>query len=278
MSTFLVIGASGNVGSELSRLLVQAGHRVRRATSRAPAAPDQVQLDALSGQGLAAAFAGVDGAFLLAPPGHARQDELLKPMIDAAVAAKVGKLVLMTAMGANADERAPLRQAERHLEASGLAWNIIRPNWFMQNFHSFWLHGIQTQAAIQLPVGQAKGSFIDTRDIAAVAARLLLSHEMDNRDFDLTGAEALDHDQVAAVLSQEAGRSIRFQDITPEAMRQGLLGAGLPADYTEFMLMILGFFKAGYAERITDDVQRITGQAARRFAAYAHEHRAAWLA
>ncbi len=277
MSTQLVIGAGGQVGSELARLLAEAGHTLRRATSRAPTAPDQVRLNVATGEGLAAAFAGADGAFLLAPPGHARQDEVLKPLIDAAVAARVGKVVLMSAMGANADDNAPLRQAERHLQASGLAWNIIRPNWFMQNFHTFWLHGIRTQDAILLPVGQAKGSFIDTRDIAAVTARLLVSHELDKRDFDLTGAEALNHDQVAAILSRETGRRIRYQDITPDSMRQALLGAGLPADYAEFLLLILGYFKAGYAERSTDNVQRITGQAPRRFEAYAREHRQAWL-
>jgi uncharacterized protein YbjT (DUF2867 family) len=278
MSTILVIGASGNVGSELAHLLGAAGHVVRRATSRAPTAPDQVQLNAATGQGLAAAFAGADAAFLLAPPGHADQYAVLKPLIDAAVAARIGKVVLMSAMGANADETSPLRKAERHLETSGLAWNVIRPNWFMQNFHTFWLHGIQTQGSIALPVGQAKGSFIDTRDIAAVAARLLTSHELDQRDFDLTGAEALDHDQVASLLSRETGRSIRFQDIPPQAMLQGLLGAGLPAEYAQFLVTILGFFKAGYSERITDSVQHITGQAPRRFEAYAHDHRTAWLA
>ncbi len=84
-----------------------------------------------------------------------------------------------------------------------------------------------------MPVGQAKGSFIDTRDIAAVAAELLSSDTYDGRDFDLTGLEALDH-EVAAILSKETGRDIRFQDITPEAMLEGLLGADLPRPYAEF--------------------------------------------
>ena len=148
-----------------------------------------------------------------------------------------------------ADDSIPLRRAELHLERSGLAWNVIRPNWFMQNFHTFWLHGIQTQGQIFLPVGAAKGSFIDTRDIAAVAAKLLSSDEFVNAAHDLTGSEALDHNQVAAILSKAAGRTIGYTDIPEDAMRQGLLGAGLPADYTEFLLVILGAFKAGFAER-----------------------------
>lgn len=276
MPSTLIVGASGTVGSELSRLLAAAGHDVRRATSRAATQPGQVQLDLVTGKGLAQAFDGVDRAFLLVPPGHTRQDLLLKPLIDAARERGLQRVVLMSAMGANADEAAPLRQAELHLERSGLAWNVIRPNWFMQNFNTFWLHGIATQGKILLPVGHAKGSFIDARDIAAVAAALLSGDEFANRDFDLTGAQALDHDEVAAILSREAGRTILFEDIAPEAMLAGLLQAGLPRDYAEFMLVILGFFKAGYAERTTDAVQRITGHAPRAFAAYAKDYRAAW--
>jgi uncharacterized protein YbjT (DUF2867 family) len=276
MSTILVVGASGTVGSALVSQLQAAGHAVRRATSRAPQAADQVQLDLQTQAGSAAALAGVDAAFVLAPPGHVQQDRLIKPFVDAARTAGVAKLVLMSALGADAYEAAPLRQAELHLQRAGLAWNVVRPNWFMQNFNSFWLHGIQTQRKILLPTGQAKGSFIDARDIAAVAAVLLTSAAFDNQAFDLTGPEALDHAQVAAILAQAAGREVSYQEVTPDAMRQGLLQAGLPADYAEFLLVILAAFKDGHAERITDAVQRITGRAPGTLAQYAQDYRAAW--
>jgi hypothetical protein len=81
---------------------------------------------------------------------------------------------------------------------------------------------------------------------------------------------------VAAILTKAAGRPIGYTEISPEAMREGLLGAGLPADYTEFLLMILGFFKLGYAERTTDAVQRITGNSPRSLAQYAQDYRASW--
>jgi uncharacterized protein YbjT (DUF2867 family) len=277
MSTILVIGASGTVGSELSRLLLEAGHTVRKATSRTPSSPDQVHLNLLTGEGQGTAFAGVDSAFFLAPPGHTRQDLLLNPLVDAARAQGVKKVVLMSAMGANADEAAPLRVAERHLEASGLAFNIIRPNWFMQNFNTFWIQGILQQGQIFLPVGDAKGSFIDARDIAATAAALLLSDRFNGQDFDLTGPEALDHHQVAALLSEATGKRIGYTDIPPEAMREGLLAAGLPADYAEFLLVILGYFKAGYSERTTNAVETITGRAPRTVATYARDYKAAWV-
>lgn len=278
MTTTLVVGATGTVGTELVRLLSDRGHTVRSATRRSPAGPGQVTLDLATGNGLATAFQGVDRAFFLAPPGFTNQHELLAPLIDQAREHRLRKVVLMTAMGANADEAAPLRRAERHLEASGLDFHIIRPNWFMQNFHTFWLHGIVAFNKILLPVGPARGSFIDARDISAVAAELLSRDDVAGREFDLTGAQALNHDEVATILSRVTGRTITFEDVTPDAMRGMLLGAGLPADYTEFLLLILGFFKAGYAERTTDAVQVITGRAPRTFEAYAQEHKAMWAA
>ncbi len=276
MTTTLVTGASGQIGSTLVDLLSAQGQTVRRATSRTPSQAGEVPLNLATGEGLAAALAGVDQLFLMAPPGYANQHELLIPAIDAAKAAGVRKLLLLSAMGANADDSIPLRRAEVHLERSGLAWNVIRPNWFMQNFHTFWLHGIQSQGQIFLPVGDAKGSFIDTRDVAAVAARLLSSADFVNAAYDLTGNQALDHAQVAVVLSEVAGRPIGYTDISEDAMRQGLLGAGLPTDYTEFLLVILGAFKAGYAAGITNHVQCITGKAPVTFEQYAQDFKAHW--
>ena len=276
-TTTLVVAASGTVGSALAQSLAEQGRSVRRATSKTAPAAGQVHLNLTDPATIAPAFAGVDKAFLLSPPGHINQDQLLIPLIDQARKQGLSKVVLMTAMGANADASSPMRKAEVHLEQSGLSYNIIRPNWFMQNFNTFWLHGILAQGKIFLPVGTAKGSFIDARDIAAVAASLLNRGDLNNRDFDLTGPQALSHDGVAQILSQETGRNIAFEDITPEAMLQGLLAAGLPRPYAEFMLLILGYFKAGYAERTTDSVQNITGNAPRSFAQYAKDYRAAWL-
>lgn len=277
MSQTLVVGANGTVGTTLVEILKQSGATVRRATSRTPQAADEVHLDLVKQQGVDAALQNVKQAFLLAPPGHTNQDALLVPVIDAAKRHGVEKIVLMTAMGANLDPTAPLRKVELHLEQSGVAYNIIRPNWFMQNFNSYWLHGIRTEHTIALPVGTARGSFIDARDISAVAASLLLRHDLDNRDFDLTGPVAISHDDVARILSAATGLDIRFRDITPEAARPNLLAAGLPADYVEFLLVILGFFKLGYSERVTDAVETITGSAPRTFENYARDHRLIWL-
>lgn len=278
MSHTLVIGANGTVGAELVPLLRADGQRVVKATSRSVADPvSEVHLNVVSGAGLETAFKGADQLFVLAPPGYTNQDELINPVIDAAKTNGVKKVVLMSAMGANADDNAPLRKAELYLERSGLTYNIIRPNWFMQNFNTFWIQGILEQGKIFLPVGSAKGSFIDARDIAAVAARLLTTDEFNNRDFDLTGGVALDHDEVARILSHATGKTITYQDIPEDAMRGALLQAGLPPAYAEFLLVILGYFKAGYSERTTDVVETIVGRPPITLHQYAIDYKSSWL-
>lgn len=280
MSRTLIIGATGTVGSAVVHELVQRGVPVRAVSSRAAAAPtagiEWVRADVVSGAGVAEAFDGVSRAFVFAPPGHANQHELVIPLVEQAKRAGLEKVVLMTAFGANANPQAPLRVAELALEASGLNYNILRPNWFMQNFNHAWLPGILASGKVHLPVGDAKASFIDTRDIGAVAARLLAEPGFDKEAIDLTGPAALSIAEAVAELSKAAGVNIGYEVITPEAMRAALLDAGLPATYADFLVLILGFLAAGYNAPVTDGVRRVLGRDPIDFARYAQDHRAAW--
>lgn len=273
----LVVGASGTVGRELINLLKVQGVRTRATTSQAVASSDTlVHVNLATGEGLKAAFEGVDKAFFLSPPGYANHHAMLSPLIQEAKRRGLKKVVLMTAMGANASDATPFRKAEIELEKSGLNYNIIRPNWFMQNFSTFFIQSIKAQGKILLPAGTAKVSFIDARDISAVAAKLLTSEEFNNKDFDLSGPEAVDHAAVAAAISKASGEAVTYQDIAPGDMRKGLLGAGLPPDYVDFMLLIFGFLKEGYNAGVTDAVKKITGQAPRTLSAYATEFSSHW--
>lgn len=276
MEKILVLGASGTVGTELVNLLRQRNRKVLKATSKKPTDQDQVYLNLITHEGLDA-ITDVDKLFLLSPPGHVNQDELLIPLIEKAKKSKIKKIVLMTAMGVDANPTSPLRKTEVYLEASGIPYNIIRPNWFMQNFNSYWIHGINHQGKILLPVEIAKGSFIDARDIASVAAVLLTEDRFNNQAFDLTGGEALNHDEVATLLSSVTQRKITFENITPSTMLEGLLHAGLPKAYAEFLLVILDFFRQGYSARITDSVEKITGKKPISFKSYASDYKKSWI-
>lgn len=270
----LVVGASGTVGSELVRLLKSEGKSVRVTTSRQPKDARGVHVNLATGEGIDAAFEGVDKAFILSPSGYGDQYKVLSPLIQAAQKHGLKKVVLMSALGANAVDTTPLRRAEIELERSGLTYNIVRPNWFMQNFNTFWVQGIKSQGKILLPVGQAKTSFIDARDISAVIAKLLSTDRFDNKEFDLTGPEDLTHDDVAREISAATGRKVVYQEIEPSVLREELLTAGLPVDYTNFLIEIIGFLKAGYNAGVRPTVEEILGRNPRTFKQYARDYKA----
>ncbi|MCB0415702.1 MAG: SDR family oxidoreductase [Bdellovibrionales bacterium] len=272
----LVIGASGTVGSLIVQKLKEKGYQVSAATSKPVKSEEQVQIDLASGQGLKSAFEGVDRAFLISPPGYANQYEILSPLIQEAKRRGLKKVVLMTAFGANADESSPFRRAEVELEKSGLNYNIIRPNWFFQNFSTYWVSGIKEHNKILVPAGTAKVSFIDVRDIASTAVELLTSDEFANRDFDLTGPESLDHDQIAELISKVSGKSVTYEEIKPEVLKEGLLGAGFPEDYVDFMLLIFGYLREGYSADVTDSVKTVLGREAIGFEQYSREFKGSW--
>lgn len=273
----LVIGAAGTVGSELVRILRADGHQVRTATSKTSMDNSSVHINLATGEGVHQAFEGVDKAFLLSPPGYADQYKVLLPLIQEAKRRNLKKVVLMTALGVDVSDEIPFRRAEIELEKSGLTYNIVRPNWFMQNFNTFWIQGIREQSKILLPAGKAKTSFIDTKDVSEVIAKLLTTNKFDNKAYDLTGPKSLDHDEVALELAQATGKQISYQEIEPIELKKGLIGFGIPEDYVNFLITIFGFLREGYNTRITTSVKDILGREPNSFKNYAQTYKYAWM-
>lgn len=275
----LIVGANGTVGTEIVKILKSQGYALKATTSKASHVKDGVefvQVNLATGEGVHAAFEGVDKAFLLSPPGYADQHKILSPLVQEAKRRALKKVVLMTAMGANASDTTPFRKTEIELEKSGLNYNIIRPNWFFQNFFTFWGQGIKSEAKIALPAGTAKTSFIDTRDVSAVAAKLLVSDDFNNKDFDLTGPTAVDHTEVAAEISKVLDKKVTYENIASESLGTTLLSWGLPKDYVDFMLLIFGFLKEGYNAPVNDNVKFITGKSPKSLATFVQESKEAW--
>ncbi len=276
----LVIGASGAVGHNILNEL--KGQAIRTTTSKkekvgTKANIETVYLNAETGEGLSAAFEGIERAFIMAPGGIADQYSVFAPQIQEAKRRGLKKVVMLSAMGVDKAVGAPMQRAEVDLQNSGLNYAILRPNWFMQNFVSFWGHGIKHGNTIALPVADSKTSFIDAHDIAAVAAKLLVSDKEERRAYDLTGSESLNHDEVAKIISEATGKKVVFKDIEPQELKKGLLAAGLREDYSDFLLVILSAVKAGHAAAITPHVQDILGRKPITFREFANASKQAWV-
>ena len=278
MRSVLVLGSTGTVGQEVSKLLIQNGVEVRGATRDASSHPVEgvipVRLDLQDETTFDDALGAAEGVFVMSPPGYAAAHRLLRPFLERALALpSLRRIVTMSAQGVDADDAIPLRQVELQVEGSGRPWVHLRPSWFHQNFHTFWGHGVRQLGQIRLPAEDARVGFIDARDIAASACAALLAEEekVVGRAFTLTGPEALTHGEAAAVLGEATGRNIAYASISDEEFRRDLAPSGLPEDYIALLSALFEAVRHGSASQITGHVHELTGQAPRPLQAYAHD-------
>ena len=234
------------------------------------AGAEAVVFDYTRPETFATAFAGVDRAYVMLPAGYVNQKELLLPVIQAAAERRV-KVVLQSAFGVDADDAIPYRQVEIALEKSGTPYVILRPNWFSDNFHTFWKAGI-AHGQIALPAGEGKSSFIDVRDIAQSAAAALTTDRFDGQAYNLTGPEAIGYGQAAQLLSAVIGKPVAYTPIDDQAFITMLVGAGVSVDYAGFMAAIFYPVREGWAAAVTDHVQILTGKPPRSLETYARDH------
>lgn len=277
MPKILVIGATGNVGRPLVKDLIAKGEAVKAASrgGKPVDGAEGVAFDIMKPD-LDTLFAGVDRMFLMLPGGYSDSKGLLLPLVTAAAARGI-KIVFQSAYGVNADDSIPYRQVELAVEKAGVPYVILRPNWFADNFHGFWKHGV-SHGQISVPAANGTSSFIDVRDIAASAAAALTSSRFDNRAFDLTGPAALSYGEAAETLSGVLGRKIAYQHMEPEQFVSVLTGAGLPADYAQFVTSLFHPVREGWSGGVTDHVMALTGRAPHSLRDYAQHNKAALLA
>jgi uncharacterized protein YbjT (DUF2867 family) len=281
----LVTGATGHIGSELVRLLAEQGAPARALVhSPDKAAPIQrLGLESALGDyeqpdTLDAAMKDCDQLFLLSPPSP-RQPQQEQHVIDAARRAGVGHVVKQSVPWAGPD--APVEfsrwhgQVEEHLAQSGLAYTLLRPSSFMQNFLMS-AQQVADQGVLYGMFGEGRVAFIDTRDIAAVAAELLTSPGRQGASYTLTGPEALSAAEVAERLSAATGRQVSSVDLGADAFRQALAGAGMPGWLVDGVVEGNTMLAADHGAAVTDEVARLTGRPPRTFAQFAADHRVAF--
>ena len=280
----LVLGSTGKTGSLLVKMLLEKGESVRAATrkpsessSHLGAGSEVVEFDLQRPETFAPALIGVDRVLLIARPGDPRPHDTAIPFIDEAKKHGVRHIVNLTAMGVERVDDFPLRLVEKYLESSGIAWTHLRPNWFMQNFSTgSMLADIRATGALHLAAGDAKVSFIDVRDIAAVAAAAFTQTGHENKAYTLTGGESLDHHQAMSIVSQAAGKTIRYVPLSEEEASKILTAIGWPAVNIERMMMMFRMVRLGHCAPVSPDVENVLGRAPITFQQYAKENAASW--
>lgn len=266
---YLITGASGTVGKAVLKEVAKSGakhramYRSDAEAAKAPTGTSTVIADFAKKETLAPALRDVTSVYLVCSP-IPDLVALESNLIDACAAAGVKHIVLNSALGAGDYPKSfPSwhRQVENKLKSTTISSTILRPNSFHQNVTTYYAPSIRAQGAFYGSMGKARASFLDVRDIAAVAAKALAGGEHSGKIYELNGPEALSYLELAAKISKHAGRSAQYVDIPVDAQRKAMLDQGMPAWQADALLDLQAYYTGGRGGDVDDLLPRLLGRA-----------------
>lgn len=262
MSTILVAGATGYLGGDICQRLSAVGKSVRALVR---VSSDPVKVDRLKSlgvetirgdvrdrasldkacQGVTAVISTVSSMPFSYQPGvnDVQTTDLdgVTNLIEAAKANHVSHFVY-TSISGNIDLDFPLRnskrEVERRLRASGLAYTILRPSYFMEAWLSV-VVGFDAMNAKATIYGNGHNpiSWISLADVAQFAIASLNNPAAKNVILDLGGPQALGPLEVIKLFEQVKGRSFEVQFIPEEALQAQQAAASDPMQQSFSALM-----------------------------------------
>ena len=280
----IVIGSLGNVGSEVVQSLLAQGV-APRAADRSPEktrqrygdAVEAVAFDFTKPETFSAAFEGMRACFLLRPPQITDVQKYILPALEAAKAAGVRQFVFLSLIGIEQNKVVPHYKIEQWLRASGLDYTFLRCSFFMQNLNTTHQAEIRDRDEIFVPVGKGKTSFLDVRDIGAVAALALTQPGHEKKAYDLTGGEALDYYQVAELFSAVLGRTIVYKNPSALSYFSRQMSQKSVLMYALVTTWLYNNTRGGMAAVVTGEVERLLGRQPISVRQYIQDYKASWM-
>jgi uncharacterized protein YbjT (DUF2867 family) len=283
--TFLLIGATGQVGSIVARNLVADGHPVRALVRNPDAAEAKLGPDIEYVRGdlddrttLPGALEGVDAAYLATAPALEMVAQECN-FIEAAAEAGLPRLVALSVLGT--EPSVPIFKFHQDIEAkiadSGIPATVLRPG----SFYSAFLFSAAAIGAGALPSAAAdsRHAWIDPADVAEVATAVLLAGAgYAGQVLKLTGPKALTYDDVAAALQRALGKPVAHQRLEEQTFRVQLASFGLPAWLIDSFLGMQRLTREGRLSLVTDTVQTVLGRPPRAFDQWLAENKGAFAA
>lgn len=276
----LILGATGNTGSEVVRQLKETNAYFGVMTRSSDAAKqleltdDQIRLGSFDDiASMKAAMVGFKKIYV-AMPAHQDYQVWIENVIAAAQEANVEHIVKLSGMGAKADAGSAIIRThvatDDLIKESGIAYTIVQPNSFFQNLYGS-LATINAMGKFFLPLAEAKQSVIDIRDVAAVIVNSLTKEGHTNKTYLISGPEALTFHEQAAIVSEESGKKIEYIAVPREAAEQAMKESGMDNWLAENLAEIMAWFGTGAYAETTNTVEQVTGNKPRTFRDFAKE-------
>lgn len=281
-NTIFITGATGNIGSELVKALTARNTNFIAGVSSANKAPQSIPYAVINfaqPDTLKKAFEGVAILFLLLPEVEAMFD-WTKNIITVAKHSGIKHIVRSSGLCADIkSDYALLRhlgEIEQMIVESGIDYTITRPNSFMQNFVTFDSYSIK-QGTLYSPRQEARISFVDTRDIAAVNAEILIQPEIhQSKIYDITGSSALSNLDTVQIISKTIGKEINYVSISDNAAINIMKQWGMPEWNVEEVISLYQADRDGLTENVTTTVKELTGREAITFEQFAEDYAGVW--
>ena len=283
MTTILVIGATGNIGSATVEYLLKkpeikiivGTQNIKAAQEKFIAAP-QIEFrafDFLDNTTFQGALVDIDKVFFIRPPQLSKPKEDMLPFLTAVKQQMVQQIVFISLLGVENNPMTPHHKIEKMMCDLEIPFTFIRPSFFMQNLSTTHREDIQKHDDIFVPAGKAKTSFIDTKDVGEVAGRCLIDDVYIGKKLDITGAEALTYYEVATIMSEELGRPIKYSKPGLLHFRKVMIKRGTPKAYANVMTMLYLITQLGNAKTITNTVEDVLGKPPTTFRDFVKNHR-----
>ncbi len=280
----------GTVGSEVVQLLLKhspllpfrlAAHTPDKVTRQFGSQVPSVKFDFADQGTWDATLDGISILFLVVPvPDRTIIRTQIKPFIDAAVRAGCQHIVYLSIPGADHLKILPHYQVERHLEASGIAYTLLRSSYFMQNLcGKNSTHGVDiaTRHEIFIPAGNGALGFIDTRDIAQVVIKICEQPQLyQNKSYLLTGQVKLNFLEVASIFSQVMGYPVRYAHPSIPHFWVRMLRRGVPWSLIFFMTLEYTLARMGKSGFLTNEVSLLLGRPASSLLQFVEDYKEHW--
>ena len=213
-------------------------------------------------QRLTAALAGVDRLLQISGSEPGNRLSQHRNVVRAATTAEVSLLAYTSILKADTTKSmlAPDHAAtEAEIRASGVPFTFLRNGWYLENFAAD-LPGTLERGSFVGSSGDGRISYATRFDYAGAAAAVLTGTGHEGRTYELGGDPALTLEDVAAAIAQAAGRSVRYEDLTPEAHAAALTAAGLPAPVVALLVDIDRSNRTGETFTDSGDLTRLLGR------------------